>query len=104
MDQTDSDSLQQLYSAQDAYNVISAPRQYDLDYNNMPSMQVPQQTVQTRTLLQPSRSQIQLIHPNVFYYRPPNDWYHYDIYCKPISSNTIIYLLNNSLNKDQLNE
>src|SRR3954451_14414980 len=53
---------------------------------------------------QVSRSQIQLIHSNVFYYRPPNDRYHYDIYCKPISSNTIIYLLNNSLNKDQLNE
>ncbi|RIA91358.1 hypothetical protein C1645_875504 [Glomus cerebriforme] len=51
--------------------------------------QPPQQTFQT--ILAPTN----LVHPNVFFYRPPNDSFHYYINCKEISYDTVIYLLNN---------
>ncbi|CAB4408822.1 unnamed protein product [Rhizophagus irregularis] len=33
-------------------------------------------------------------HPTTFYYRPPNDCYHYRVICKEISNDTVEYLLN----------
>src|SRR4051794_23949536 len=48
------------------------------------------------------------IHPNFFYYRPPNDFYHYHVKCKETSYSTIKDLLNKLLNNKghnvQLNE
>jgi hypothetical protein len=41
--------------------------------------------------------QIQLIHPTIFFYRPPSDFYHYHIKCDEISNDTVAYLLNKSL-------
>ena len=44
------------------------------------------------------QNQYQYVHPNVFFYRPSNGFYHYHVVCKEISYNTVTYLLNNSLN------
>ena len=41
------------------------------------------------------------MHPAVFFYRAPNDIYHYNVKCKEI---TISYLLNNSNEHNQTNE
>ncbi|RIA87887.1 hypothetical protein C1645_827162 [Glomus cerebriforme] len=45
-----------------------------------------------------------LIHPTIFYYQPPNDFYHYLIDCKELSYNAITYLLNNNGSNVQFNE
>ncbi|CAB4443182.1 unnamed protein product [Rhizophagus irregularis] len=37
------------------------------------------------------------VHPTVFFFRPPNDYYHYHVICKEISNDIIAYLLNKSL-------
>ena len=42
-----------------------------------------------------------MLHPTVFFYRPQNDIYHYNVKCKEI---TISYLLNNSNEHKQSNE
>ncbi|RIA79967.1 hypothetical protein C1645_839537 [Glomus cerebriforme] len=42
--------------------------------------------------------------PTVFYYQPPNDYYHYHINCKKISCNDVISLLDNKEFNIQLNE
>ena len=39
-------------------------------------------------------SQIQPVHPNVFFYRPPNHFYHYRVSCEEISCDAIEGLLN----------
>ena len=38
------------------------------------------------------------VHPTVFYFRPPRDFYHYHVNCKEIPYNEIILVLNKSLN------
>ncbi|GBB86203.1 hypothetical protein RclHR1_12640003 [Rhizophagus clarus] len=63
-----------------------------------PSFQ-PQPTV-TNIYLQHDSSvnhQIQPIHPTVFFFRPPNDYYHYYVICKETSNDIVAYLLNKSL-------
>src|SRR5205814_982679 len=50
-----------------------------------------------------SQNQNQLIHPNVFYYRPPNDFYHYHVRCKELSNNIIKDLLNELFKNEGLN-
>ncbi|PKC67638.1 hypothetical protein RhiirA1_509142 [Rhizophagus irregularis] len=41
--------------------------------------------------------QIQPVYPTIFFFRPPNDFYHYYIKCEEISNDTVAYLLNKSL-------
>ncbi|PKC01151.1 hypothetical protein RhiirA5_365170 [Rhizophagus irregularis] len=50
--------------------------------------------------VQISNSQPTLIstHPTTFFFRPPNDFYHYHVICEEISNDTVEYLLN-KLNK-----
>src|SRR5947209_2550796 len=38
------------------------------------------------------------LHPTVFYYQPPNDFYHYRVNCKEISYDVVESLLNKPLN------
>jgi hypothetical protein len=52
----------------------------------------------TNTNIQPdsfANFQIQPVHPTNFFYRPPNDFYHYYVTCKEISNDTVDYLLIN---------
>jgi hypothetical protein len=55
-----------------------------------------------------NQCQYRPIHPANFFYRPPNDFYHYHVKCKEISPDTIKDLLNKLLNNGghniQLNE
>src|SRR5438067_8555676 len=37
-------------------------------------------------------------HPNVFFFRPPNDFYHYYVICKEISYDAVENILNKPLN------
>ncbi|CAB4393624.1 unnamed protein product [Rhizophagus irregularis] len=39
----------------------------------------------------------QPVHPTIFFFRPPNDYYHYHVICKEISNDIVAYLLNKSL-------
>ncbi|CAB4440397.1 unnamed protein product [Rhizophagus irregularis] len=68
--------------ASDSDNVTTAPRQI---------------------IINSYQNQIQFI-PNIFYYKPPNDLYHYHISCKEVPYNTIISLLNNNEFSIQTNE
>ncbi|CAB4493691.1 hypothetical protein RhiirA1_461833 [Rhizophagus irregularis] len=68
--------------ASDSDNVTSAPRQI---------------------IINSYQNQIQFI-PNIFYYKPPNDLYHYHISCIEVPYNTIISLLNNNEFCIQTNE
>ena len=43
-------------------------------------------------------SQQEIQHTNVFFFRPPNDSYHYHVICKEISYDVIERLLNKPLN------
>ncbi|CAB4460834.1 unnamed protein product [Rhizophagus irregularis] len=43
------------------------------------------------------------IHPFNFFYRPPNELYHYNIKCNEISYSNVIFLLNKSLNSKEFN-
>jgi hypothetical protein len=59
----------------------------------------PQSTI-TNAYVQSNSSsnlQTQPVHPTVFFFRPPNDFYHYHVICKEISNDTVAYLLNKSL-------
>ena len=98
-----SDPYQKSYHSEqvvtaDAYNLASETQTDAYSQNLYDS--VLQQEIQTHTHLRPNYH----LHPMVFYYRPPNDLYYYDVYCKAISYNNVIYLLNNSLDEGQLNE
>ncbi|RIA91347.1 hypothetical protein C1645_805239 [Glomus cerebriforme] len=53
-----------------------------------PNYQPLQQTFQT--IPAPTN----LVHPNIFFYRPPNGFCHYYVNCKEISYDTVTYLLN----------
>ena len=53
--------------------------------------QLPQQAPVTNT-------PVQVNHPNIFFFRPPNDLYHYHVICKEISYDIVEHLLNNPLN------
>src|SRR5688572_14962269 len=50
-----------------------------------------QQAIQTPVIDTP-------VHPTVFFFRPPNDFYHYHVICKEITYDAIEHLLNKSLN------
>ena len=54
---------------------------------------VAQSQVQT-----PVDTPVELNHPTVFFYRPPNDFYHYRVNCKEISSDIIESLLKKLFN------
>ncbi|CAG8603634.1 uncharacterized protein OCT59_000952 [Rhizophagus irregularis] len=59
----------------------------------------PQPTV-TNAYLQPDSSanlRTRPVHPTDFFFRPPNDYYHYHVICKEISNDNVAYLLNKSL-------
>ncbi|RGB33394.1 hypothetical protein C1646_669376 [Rhizophagus diaphanus] len=63
----------------------------------------------TNAYVQPDSSAIlrtQPVHPTDFFFRPPNDYYHYHVVCKEISNDIVAYLLNKSLkeHKVQSNE
>src|SRR4051812_22053958 len=53
--------------------------------------------VQNTSITNP-QDQNQHFHPNDFFYRPSNGFYHYHVNCKEIPYNEIILLLNKSLN------
>jgi hypothetical protein len=102
---SDSDSHQQSYPMQVAENTHNIISQCVSDYNESSMFSSQAAAVHPRTLLfQPSQNHIKPMHPNIFYYLPPNDYNHYDVCCKAISYDNIIHLLNHSSNKDQLHE
>ncbi|GES78461.1 hypothetical protein GLOIN_2v1780507 [Rhizophagus clarus] len=41
-------------------------------------------------------------HPTTFFYRPPNDFYHYHVTCKEISNDTVEHLLNKLLKESNV--
>ena len=45
---------------------------------------------------------VQINHPTVFFFRPPNDFYHYYVICKEISYDVIESLLNKPLNGNSI--
>ena len=47
---------------------------------------------------------VQINHPDIFFFRPPNDFYHYHVICKEISYDVIEQLLNNPSNGFGANE
>src|SRR4051812_6298912 len=51
---------------------------------------------QSQLLQQPPviNTPVQMNHPNVFFFRPPKDFYHYHVICKEISYDEIERLLN----------
>jgi hypothetical protein len=63
-------------SNEDAYNVIAAQSQ----------IQLPQQAVQAPVISPSTNLQIP-VHPTFFFFRPPNDFYHYHVNCKEITDN-----------------
>ena len=58
-----------------------------------------QEAVQT-PVIEPA----QINHPNIFFFRPPNDFYHYHVICKEISYDVVEQLLNNPSNGSNANE
>ncbi|PKB97116.1 hypothetical protein RhiirA5_367545 [Rhizophagus irregularis] len=68
-------------------------------YITQPPDSQPQPTV-TNAYVQPDSStnlRTQPVHPTDFFFRPPNDYYHYHVVCKEISNDIVAYLLNKSL-------
>ncbi|GBB95643.1 hypothetical protein RclHR1_25860002 [Rhizophagus clarus] len=60
----------------------------------------PQPAVITNAHIQSDSSanlQSQSVHPPVFFFRPPNDFYHYHVICKEISNDIVACLLNKSI-------
>jgi hypothetical protein len=41
-------------------------------------------------------------HPTTFFYRPPNDYYHYHVICKEIPNDSVEYLLNKLLKESNV--
>ncbi|GBC09892.1 hypothetical protein RclHR1_00920010 [Rhizophagus clarus] len=66
------------------YMTSSSHSQYDnTNYNMQTQIAPPQRTPP--------------VHPNTFFYRPPNDFWHYYVNCKEICYDTVTFLLNKSL-------
>ncbi|CAB4494086.1 unnamed protein product [Rhizophagus irregularis] len=64
------------------------------------SLDIQSQPIVTNAYVQSDSSvylQIQPVHPTTFFFRPPNDFYHYYVKCEEISNDTVAYLLNKSL-------
>ncbi|GBC09890.1 hypothetical protein RclHR1_00920008 [Rhizophagus clarus] len=80
------------YAAKALYMASTPQGQYNnINYNMQTQIVPPQQTPP--------------VHPNVFFYRPPNDFWHYYVNCKEICYGTVTYLLNRSLKENmQFNE
>ena len=55
-------------------------------------------TAQSQVQIPVTGTSVQVNHPNVFFFRPPNDLYHYHVICKEISYDIVEHLLNNPLN------
>lgn len=73
------------YAAKALYMTFTPQGQYDnINYD-----------MQSQTA---SPQQIPPVHPKVFFYRPPNDFWHYYVDCKEICYDTVTYLLNKSCN------
>ena len=66
-------------------------------HNLVPSFQVQQTVIDSHVQTTTANIQIQPVHPTVFFYRPPNDIYHYYVNCKEIPNDNVAYLLNKSL-------
>ncbi|GBC04434.1 hypothetical protein RclHR1_05690002 [Rhizophagus clarus] len=64
--------------------------------------QAPTNAIQPQQQITPAQI---IAHPNVFFYRPPNDFCHYYVSCKEICYDTVTHLLNKlKENNIQVNE
>ncbi|CAB4443197.1 unnamed protein product [Rhizophagus irregularis] len=63
--------------------------------NTIPSFQF--QPTENNANEQTNSSSNLQIHSTIFFFRPPNDLYHYYVVCKEVSNDTVAYLLNKSL-------
>ncbi|RIA91351.1 hypothetical protein C1645_875497 [Glomus cerebriforme] len=75
---------------------------YVQSHNLVPNFQLQQKVNNTHIQTSSSNIQIQTVHPIAFFFRPPNDYYHYYVKCKEITNDTIAYLLNRSLKENNI--